>query len=188
MVLAPKLVAVQSSIPGHRPRGSPRRRRGAPNWSPPGSTPVFTSARSIQRDMVAVRGVSQSARWPSWVQAGVPRGASQAEISARSPRTTDASTCAPAPRGAVRLGVGSLGDSSGDAVVDVTGPLIVDDADLMIQAAVDGPGLTFSIEEYVASQIASGALVRVLEAVTPFARVFPLLPRAGGSSRPRCPR
>lgn len=48
-------------------------------------------------------------------------------------------------------------------VVDVTGPLIADDADLMIRAAIEGLGLTFSFEEYVAPQIASGALVRVLE-------------------------
>ena len=33
----------------------------------------------------------------------------------------------------------------------------------MIRAAVDGLGLTFSFEEYVVSQIARGALVRVLE-------------------------
>ncbi len=47
--------------------------------------------------------------------------------------------------------------------IDVHGPLIVDDADLMIRAAVDGLGLTFSFEEYVAPQLASGQLVRVLE-------------------------
>ena len=45
----------------------------------------------------------------------------------------------------------------------MNGPLIVDDADLMIRAAVDGLGLTFSFEEYVASEIAGGVLVRVLE-------------------------
>ena len=44
----------------------------------------------------------------------------------------------------------------------MSGPLIVDDPDLMIRAAVDGLGLTFSFEEYVASHIASGALERVL--------------------------
>ena len=33
----------------------------------------------------------------------------------------------------------------------------------MIRAALDGMGLTFSFEEYVAPQIAAGALVRVLE-------------------------
>jgi DNA-binding transcriptional LysR family regulator len=47
--------------------------------------------------------------------------------------------------------------------VDVSGPLIIDDPDLMIRAAIEGLGLTFSFEEYVAPQIASGALVRVLE-------------------------
>jgi DNA-binding transcriptional LysR family regulator len=47
------------------------------------------------------------------------------------------------------------------------------DADLMIRAAVDGLGLTFSFEEYVAPQIASGALVRVLEDwCPPFAGYF----------------
>ena len=57
--------------------------------------------------------------------------------------------------------------------VDVSGPLIVDDADLMIRAAIDGLGVTFSFEEYVAPQIASGALVRVLEDwCPPFAGYF----------------
>ena len=47
--------------------------------------------------------------------------------------------------------------------VDVSGPLIADNADLMIAAAVSGLGLTFSFEEYVAPYLANGALVRVLE-------------------------
>ena len=47
--------------------------------------------------------------------------------------------------------------------VDLSGPLLLDDADLMIRAAIDGLGLTFPFEEYVAPQIATGALVRVLE-------------------------
>src|SRR5207249_11593461 len=43
----------------------------------------------------------------------------------------------------------------------------------MIRAAIDGLGLTFSFEEYVAPQIASGALVRVLEDwCPPFAGYF----------------
>jgi len=58
-------------------------------------------------------------------------------------------------------------------IVDVNGPLIVDDADLMIRAAMDGLGVTFSFEEYVAPQIASGSLVRVLEDwCPPFAGYF----------------
>ena len=55
----------------------------------------------------------------------------------------------------------------------MTGPLVVDDADLMVRAAIGGLGLTFSFEEYVAPQIASGALVRVLEDwCSPFAGYF----------------
>jgi len=47
--------------------------------------------------------------------------------------------------------------------VAVNGPLIVDDADLLIRAAIDGVGLAFLDEERVAPHLASGALVRVLE-------------------------
>lgn len=47
--------------------------------------------------------------------------------------------------------------------VAVNGPLIVDDVDLMIRAAMDGVGLAFTDEERVSSQLESGALVRVLE-------------------------
>jgi DNA-binding transcriptional LysR family regulator len=43
----------------------------------------------------------------------------------------------------------------------------------MIRAAMDGLGLTFSFEEYVAPQIATGTLVRVLEDwCAPFAGYF----------------
>ena len=48
-------------------------------------------------------------------------------------------------------------------VVGVNGPLIIDDMDMTIRAAMDGIGLAFSLEEYVAPQLTSGALVRVLE-------------------------
>lgn len=53
------------------------------------------------------------------------------------------------------------GDQSLTVAVD--GPLIVDDVDLMIRAAIDGVGLAFASEEHVAPHLASGALVRVLE-------------------------
>jgi DNA-binding transcriptional LysR family regulator len=57
--------------------------------------------------------------------------------------------------------------------VDVNGPLIVDDADLMIRAAIDGLGLTFSFETYVAPHLECGALVRVLDDwCPPFAGYF----------------
>ncbi len=47
--------------------------------------------------------------------------------------------------------------------VSVSGPLIVSDAAFMIRAALDGVGLAFSLEQYVAEHIARGRLVRVLE-------------------------
>jgi DNA-binding transcriptional LysR family regulator len=57
--------------------------------------------------------------------------------------------------------------------VDVHGPLVLDDMDVTIRAAMDGIGMAFSLEEYVAPHIASGALVRVLEDwCPPFAGFF----------------
>lgn len=57
--------------------------------------------------------------------------------------------------------------------VGVHGPLILDDMDVTIRAAMDGIGLAFSLEEYVAPHLASGALVRVLEDwCEPFAGFF----------------
>ena len=46
--------------------------------------------------------------------------------------------------------------------VAVEGPLIVDDAELMIRAAIDGAGLAYMLEAQAAPHLASGALVRVL--------------------------
>lgn len=47
--------------------------------------------------------------------------------------------------------------------VAVNGPLIVDDLDLVIRAALDGVGLAYMSEQDAAPHFASGALVRVLE-------------------------
>jgi DNA-binding transcriptional LysR family regulator len=47
--------------------------------------------------------------------------------------------------------------------VAVSGPLIVDDLEIVISAAVDGVGLAFMAEENAAQHLASGALVQVLE-------------------------
>ena len=55
----------------------------------------------------------------------------------------------------------------------MSGPLTVDDVDVLIRAAVDGVGLAFALEEHIAPQLASGALVRVLEDwCPPFAGYF----------------
>jgi DNA-binding transcriptional LysR family regulator len=123
---------------------------------------------SIQRDMVAVR-VSLDQRLavvgsPAYFAAHPPP---------QSPHDLPAHRC-------INLRGGSAGpyrwefEKDGESlVVDVNGPLIVDDADLMIRAAVDGLGLTFSFEEYVAPFIESGALVRVLDDwCPPFAGYF----------------
>ena len=44
--------------------------------------------------------------------------------------------------------------------IAVSGSLLVDDLDLIIQAALDGAGLAWVAEDRVAPQFASGALVR----------------------------
>lgn len=47
--------------------------------------------------------------------------------------------------------------------VAVNGPLIVDDVEIVIRAAIDGVGLAFTGEDKVAEHLASGTLIRVLE-------------------------
>jgi DNA-binding transcriptional LysR family regulator len=123
---------------------------------------------SIQRDTVAVR-VSRDQRLavvgsPTYFAAHPPP---------KSPHDLPTHGC-------INLRGGSTGpyrwefEKDGESlVVDVNGPLIVDDADLMIRAAVDGLGLTFSFEAYIAPLVESGALVRVLEDwCPPFAGYF----------------
>jgi DNA-binding transcriptional LysR family regulator len=57
--------------------------------------------------------------------------------------------------------------------VAVNGPLTVDDVEILIQAAIDGTGLAFTLEEHVSAHLASGALFRVLEDwCPPFAGYF----------------
>jgi DNA-binding transcriptional LysR family regulator len=48
--------------------------------------------------------------------------------------------------------------------VGVSGPLVVDDVELVIRAALDGVGLAFVSEEPVTPYLINGSLVRVLEA------------------------
>ena len=47
--------------------------------------------------------------------------------------------------------------------VAVSGPLIVDDVETLVRAAIDGVGLAFVSDERVTAQLESGELVRVLE-------------------------
>ena len=58
-------------------------------------------------------------------------------------------------------------------VVAVDGPLVVDDVQLLIRAAIDGVGVAFLMEEQAAPYLASGQLIRVLEDwCEPFAGYF----------------
>jgi DNA-binding transcriptional LysR family regulator len=57
--------------------------------------------------------------------------------------------------------------------VSVQGALIVDSLDLLLRSAIDGAGLAFCFEQHVASLLARGTLVRVLEDwCPPFAGYF----------------
>ncbi|MCC6165568.1 MAG: LysR family transcriptional regulator [Acidobacteria bacterium] len=47
--------------------------------------------------------------------------------------------------------------------VGVDGPLVVDDVEMLIRAALDGVGLAWTLESQAAPHLQSGALVRVLE-------------------------
>jgi DNA-binding transcriptional LysR family regulator len=157
MVLAPKLVQFARQYPDIVLDVSTTQ-EGRTELVAAGFDAGIHLGESIQRDMVAVR-VSRDQRLavvgsPSYFAAH-PKPSS--------PHDLPNHRC-------INLRGGSAGpyrwEFEKDGVslaVDVSGPLVVDDADLMIRAAIDGLGLTFSFEEYVAPQIASGALVRVLE-------------------------
>lgn len=47
--------------------------------------------------------------------------------------------------------------------VSVSGPLVLDDPDIMLTAALDGVGLAYLTEQHIRAHLASGRLVRVLE-------------------------
>ena len=53
------------------------------------------------------------------------------------------------------------GDES--LTIAVTGSLLLDEVDLVIQAALDGAGLAWVTEDRIAEHLESGALIRVLE-------------------------
>ena len=122
----------------------------------------------IERDMIAVR-VSRDQRAAI---VGSPRYF-ESHPKPTSPRDLPGHRC-------INIRMGSAGVyrwefEKGDQslVVGVNGPLVIDDMDMTIRAAMDGIGLAYSLEEYLAPQLASGALVRVLEDwCPPFAGFF----------------
>lgn len=113
----------------------------------------------VQRDMVAVK-VSAEQR------AAIVAAPSYFDSHPRpkTPRDLTAHRC-------IRYRMGSGGpvyrwefEKRGKPVtVSVSGPLILNDVELTVRAALDGVGLAYALEEHVAGQIARGDLVRVLE-------------------------
>jgi DNA-binding transcriptional LysR family regulator len=113
----------------------------------------------IQRDMVAVKVTSEQ-------RAAIVAAPSyfRSHPKPKTPRDLTAHRC-------IRYRMGPDGpvyrwefEKRGKPVtVSVSGPVIVNDAEFMIRAALDGVGLVFSLEPYVADHIARGRLVRVLE-------------------------
>ena len=122
----------------------------------------------IERDMVAVR-VSPEQR--AAIVAS-PRYF-ESHPTPQSPRDLIGHTCINFRHGSSGLYRWEFEKGGQSVAVGVTGPLIVDDATLLVRAALDGVGLTFALEEQVAPHLASGALVRVLEDwCPPFAGYF----------------
>jgi len=122
----------------------------------------------VERDMIAVR-VSPEQRAaivaaPSYF-ASHPRP--------KSPRDLPAHRCINFRHGSAGVYHWEFDKGRKSLSVAVNGPLTVDDVDVLIRAAVDGVGLAFALEEHVATQLASGALLRVLDDwCPPFAGYF----------------
>ena len=122
----------------------------------------------IARDMVAVR-VSRDQR-PAIV--GSP-GYLASHPKPTSPHDLTNHRCINFRHGSAGLYRWEFDKGHQSLTVAVNGPLIVDDVEVMIRAAIDGVGLAFAIEDRIAHHLASGALVRVLEDwCPPFAGYF----------------
>src|SRR5712692_2315261 len=122
----------------------------------------------IERDMIAVR-VSPDQR------AAIVGSTSYFASHSRpeSPRDLTHHSCLNFRHGSDGVYRWEFDKGNQSLAVAVNGPLIVDDAEIMIRAAVDGVGLAFMLEAQAARHLASGALVRVLEDwCPPFAGYF----------------
>jgi len=122
----------------------------------------------IERDMVAVR-VSKDQR--AAIVGSPVYFASHPKP--ESPRDLPAHRCINFRHGSSGVYHWEFDKGRKSVAVAVNGPLIVDDVEIMIRAAVDGVGLAFALEDHVQSYLASGTLVRVLEDwCPPFAGYF----------------
>jgi len=112
----------------------------------------------IQKDMVAVR-VSEDLR---------PAIVGSAEYFAshprpRHPRDLVNHVCVNFRQGSRGMYRWEFEKGKQSVSVAVDGPLIVDDAEIQVRAALDGVGVVWTLEHYVTSLISAGRLVRVLE-------------------------
>jgi DNA-binding transcriptional LysR family regulator len=112
----------------------------------------------IERDMITFR-VSRDVR-PAIV--GSP-GYFAAHPKPASPRDLLGHRCINFRHGSAGVYRWEFDRGKQSLAVAVNGPLIVDDEDLLVRAALDGVGLAFLSDERAAPHIRSGALVRVLE-------------------------
>ncbi len=112
----------------------------------------------IEQDMVAVR-VSKDLR-PAIV--GSPEYF-ESHATPKSPSDLRTHECIRFRHGSAGIYRWEFDKGRRSLVVAVNGPLIVDDVELVIRAAIDGVGLAFVDDDRIAQHLASGALVRVLE-------------------------
>lgn len=122
----------------------------------------------IERDMIAVR-VSGDQRAAI---VGAPEYF-EANPKPKSPRDLANHRCLNFRHGAGETYRWEFDKGKKSLAVAVDGPLVVDDVQLLIRAAIDGVGLTFLMEEHAAPYLANGRLVRVLDDwCEPFAGYF----------------
>jgi DNA-binding transcriptional LysR family regulator len=112
----------------------------------------------IERDMAAIR-VSPDLR-PAIV--GSPRYF-ETHPKPKTPRELLGHQCINVRHGSAEVYRWEFEKGRQAVVVGVAGPLVVDDVELSIRAALDGVGLAFVDDDRIAAHLASGALVRVLE-------------------------
>ena len=112
----------------------------------------------IQKDMIAVR-VSKDHRAAI---VGAP-SYFESRPKPKSPRDLLSQRCINFRHGSAGVYRWEFDKGKKSLSVAVNGPLIVDDVEILVRAALDGVGLAFVSDDYVTSHLASGALVRVLE-------------------------
>ena len=107
----------------------------------------------LQRDMTAVR-VTREQRAAVVAAPALLRRASEAEDTAR--HHGPPLRAIPHGPGWARSTAGSSRSAASRSSVSASGPVIVSDAQFMIRAALDGVGLAYILEDYVAEHIARG--------------------------------